>query len=128
MVEQHEAVTTTLCLLDRKEYCLSTSMVDTMKELVEILKPFEAVTREVSADTYISSSKIILLARSLQKLTGFKGTSSDKVYDTLSGEMRKRFLGIEKNPILASSTILDPRFNKLGFGDDAAVDKVKQSI
>ena len=128
MVEQHDAVTTALCLLDQKQLCLSTTLRDTMKELVEILKPFEAVTREVSSDKYISSSKIIPLARSLQKLTGFKGALSDKVYETLSGEMRKRFLGIESHLTLAPSTILDPRFKKLAFGDDGAVDKVLRSI
>ena len=90
MVEQRDAVMTALCLLDQKQLCLPTTVRDTMKE---ILKPFEAVTREVSSDQYISS-KIIPLARSLQKLTGFKGTLSDKVYETLSGEIRKRFLGI----------------------------------
>ena len=40
-----------------------------MKSAVALLKPFEATTREMSADQYFTISKLIPIARSLQQLT-----------------------------------------------------------
>ena len=114
IVEQHEAITTALCLLDRSDSCIPTTVVTVMKELIDILRPFEAVTREVSSDTYISALKIIPLARSLQKLSGHATLNEtvSKVGKELATQMR-RFLGMENKILLDSSTMLDPRLKKL---------------
>ena len=40
-----------------------------MKSAVALLKPFEAATRETSADQYFTISKLIPIARPLQQLT-----------------------------------------------------------
>ena len=69
ITEQHQAITTALCLVDRSDLCLTSSDVERLKSAMIVLKPFEATTREVSADKYISILKIIPLARSLQHLT-----------------------------------------------------------
>ena len=130
IVEQHEAITTALCLLDRSDLCIPTTVVTVMKELIDILRPFEAVTHEVSSDTYISASKIIPLARSLQKLSG-RVTSNEtvsKVGEELATQMRRRFLGMENNILLGSSTMLDPRFKKLAFVDTGAIANILRSI
>ena len=130
IVEQHEAITTALCLLDRSDLCIPTTVVTVMKELIDILRPFEAVIREVSSDTYISASKIIPLARSLQKLSG-RVTSNEtvsKVGEELATQMRRRFLGMENNILLGSSTMLDPRFKKLAFVDTGAIANILRSI
>ena len=74
--EQYEAITTTLCLLDKNNLCLSVEEIGAMKNAVILLKPFEAATREMLADQYLTISKIIPLARSLQQLT--VGASSTK--------------------------------------------------
>ena len=66
IIEQEEAVCTTLCLLDKSELLISTATIEVIKEAVEILRPFEEVTREVSSDKYISASKIIPLSKALQ--------------------------------------------------------------
>lgn len=121
MIEQHEAVTTTLCLLDKSSLCLSTEEIEAMKDAVTRLKHFEAATREMSADQYLTISKIIPLARSLQQLTA--GSSSNKLCDGLCIQMRCRFLNIESNQMLAASTMLDPRLKRLAFSDVAAADQ-----
>ena len=121
MIEQHEAVATTLCLLDKNNLSLSMEEIGAMKIAVAVLKPFEAATREMSADQYLTISKIIPLARSLQQLTA--GSSSSKLCDGLCVQMRRRFLNIESNHMLAASTILDPRLKKLAFADVAAADQ-----
>ena len=69
LIEQHEAVTTTLCLLNKNSLCLDSEDVGAMKNAVTLLKSFEAATREMSGDQYLTISKLIPLARSLQQLT-----------------------------------------------------------
>ena len=69
IIEQNEAITTALCLLSRNDLCLTESEISTLREAIAILKPFEAATKEMSADQYISLSKIIPMSKSLQQLT-----------------------------------------------------------
>lgn len=52
--EQHEAVTTVLCLLGRSELCINVGELSLITQTVDALKPFEEVTREVSSETYFS--------------------------------------------------------------------------
>ncbi len=123
LIEQHEAVTTTLCLLDKNSLCLSAEDIGSMKNAVTLLKSFEAATREMSADQYLTISKLIALARSLQQLTAGSSTCITKLGDELCLQMRRRFLNIESNPMLAASTLLDPRLKKVAFADASAADQ-----
>ena len=66
-LEQHNAITTTLCSLDKKDLCLDN--IELMQDAVGLLASFESVTTEVSSETYVSLSKVIPLIHSLQKLT-----------------------------------------------------------
>lgn len=63
-LEQHNAITTTLCLLDKKDLCL-----DNIELMQDALGLLASVTTEVSSEAYVSLSKVIPLVRSLQKLT-----------------------------------------------------------
>jgi hypothetical protein len=69
ILEQQEAITTTLCLQGRNEMCLSASDKEHLKKAMDVLQPFETATTEMSAEKYVSVSKIIPLARSLQRIT-----------------------------------------------------------
>ena len=69
IVEQEEAVRTALHLLNRNDVTISSEEVEVIKGIIEVLQPFEAVTREILSKSYISGSKIIPLARALQRLT-----------------------------------------------------------
>ena len=40
-----------------------------IKQALSLLQPFEAAMRELSADKYVSLSKVIPIAKSLQQLT-----------------------------------------------------------
>ena len=127
ITEQHQAVTTALCLANRSDLCLTSTDVELLKAAVAVLKPFEATTREVSADKYVSISKIIPLARSLQHLTS--GTDKDITLVTeLTAQLRRRFTNIESAHLLAISTLLDPRIKKLAFQDSGAVRQGEQWI
>ena len=106
-LEQHEAIKTTLCLLDRSDLIIPTPHNSALEEAVKILGPFENVTRELSSDKYTSVSKIVPISQCLQRLVSNEMTTRPlAVY--LVTEMKGRFLGMEANKILSLSTLLDP--------------------
>ena len=49
-LEQEEAIKTTLCLLDKNNLIIPSEKSALIKEAVTVLKPFEAVTTEMSAE------------------------------------------------------------------------------
>ena len=59
---QHEAVTTTLCLVDKSNMCLTTEEKDTIITSLKLLEPFLQATEDISGDKYVSISMIIPLA------------------------------------------------------------------
>ncbi|RMX47765.1 hypothetical protein pdam_00011796, partial [Pocillopora damicornis] len=77
-----------------------------------VLKPFEATTKEISSDKHVSISKVILLAKSLQRLNGAITEKDTPLVSNLSYQMRRRFTNIQSARILAMS-MLDPRMKKL---------------
>ena len=94
MIDQHEAVTVTLCMLDKKNFYLRVEDVEAMKSAVALLKPFEAATRETSADQLLTISKLIPIARSLQQLTN-EARTTIKLGDELCLQMHQCFLNIK---------------------------------
>ena len=90
IVEQEEAIRTTLCLLSRNDLTISCEDVEVIKGVVEILDPFEAVTREILADQYLSGSKTIPLSRALQRLACSASMKPEvqKLVDTFRGGSR----------------------------------------
>ena len=119
LVEQYKAVNTTLCFFDHSQLCLSSPEVAIMSDAVKMLRHFEQATREISADKYLSVSKVIPLTRSLQCVTA-ECTSLRALKQELLSSMARRFTNIEINYTLAVSTLLDPRFKKVGFGNASA--------
>ena len=128
IIEQHEAITTTLCLLDKNDLCITQGDVEILKEIVELLQPFEEVTRELSGELYTSISLVIPLATSTQHITSGSRDASVNLGDQLCLQMRRRLLNMESNYLLASATLLDPRLKKLGFRDAASADQAIRRI
>ena len=128
ITEQHQAITTALCLSGCNAMCLSSSDVSLLKAAMAILKPFEATTKEISADKHVSIFKVIPLANSRQRLTGAITEKDTPLVSNLSYQMRRRFTNIESARMLAMSTLLDPRMKKLAFSDSAAVRQAEQWV
>ena len=128
IVEIYQEVNTALCFMDRNDMCLSATEIATMKDAILLLQPFEEATREISADKFVSVSKVIPLARLLQRITA-QCPSSSTLKKELVASMSRRFSGnIEGNYTLAASTLLDPRFKKIGFGDTAACNQAVERL
>ena len=53
--------------LEKNEKCLSAAELEQLSKAIAILQPFETATTKLSAETYVSVSKIIPIARSLQQ-------------------------------------------------------------
>ena len=126
--EQHQAIITALCLSGCNAMCLSSSDVSLLKAAMAILKPFEATTKEISAEKHVSISKVIPLAKSLQHLTGAITKEDTPLVSNLSYQMRRHFTNIESARVLVMSTLLDPWMKKLAFSDSAAVRQAKQWV
>ena len=130
ITEQHQAITTALCLSSGSELCLSSSDMDMLKSIITFLKPFEATTTEMSADS-VSVSKVIPLATSLQHLTSRISTSKDihvPLVSELKDQMQRHFRNLESCQLLALSTILDPRMKKVALRDSVAAQQAEQRI
>ena len=128
-------VSTVLMNLPRKRNddipdMLTHSEVQILKDACAILSPVEKVTTEMSGESYVTCSKIIpivnCLTKTLDRITTENEVSERLRTNVLKG-VNRRFHGeesnIEKNSILAVSTLLDPRFKKLHFRSPLSVSR-----
>ena len=108
MIELHESATTTLCLSGKSEMCISAEELELTKKVVEVLKPFESAIVEMSGYKFVTVSKVIPIARSLQLVT-VQNYTQIPLKQELIAQMQCRFVNMEGNLILAKATLLDPR-------------------
>lgn len=129
-LEQHEAVRTALSLLERTDLAVPSDSNGYIEEMIRVLQPFEAVTTELSAEKYVSVSKILPLARGLQKVT--MSNKNDgiclELSEKLLSQMSHRFSNFEDKAVVAVGTLLDPRFKKIPFASETSVDKMSRQI
>ncbi|KAJ8364987.1 hypothetical protein SKAU_G00138180 [Synaphobranchus kaupii] len=137
MLENRDAVITTLALTNPRLATLSPDEWEEMEQACNMLKPFEEVTVEISGEGYVTASKVILLARGLQKLTADRqraaaaGNLRDPVrvlVDSISTQMAHRFHKIESHVLLSEAAALDPRFKKKAFQQDEDADRAYQRL
>lgn len=111
--------------------------LEIIKDVLNILGPLEAVSKEMCGEKYLTSSKVIPIVKCLlKKLESLSPTSESETALELKKitilELSKRFGTIEQVKLLAVSSILDPRFKKLHFNSPVAcanaVNFINQSI
>jgi hypothetical protein len=93
---------------------------ETLTEVLHLLQPLEAATKEISGQQYTTSSLIIPLIYNLQKRISNLAPQSDFGKSLKSSPLfhcEKRFGSAEKVQLLAIATLLDPRFKKMYFKD-----------
>lgn len=106
--------------------------INTIKEVIIILKPLEGITKDISGDSYPTASRIIplvnILKTAVNKMT-FSTNTGKNLKHVLQTEVDKRFANLEKIKPLAIATLLDPRFKKLHFKSPidvaSAVEQIK---
>jgi len=102
---------------------LTSGELQTIKEFVTLLKPFEEATKMICGEKYLTASKVIPVVNTLHfKLENCKPASEigERLKKLLIEEFSKRFKDVECVSLLAIATILDPRFKKLNFRNKIA--------
>ncbi|KAA0719764.1 hypothetical protein E1301_Tti022229 [Triplophysa tibetana] len=132
--EIKDPIISTLALTNASLPTLSPEEWNISREILDIIKPFEEVTTEVSAEKFVTASKVILMIRGLQRIvTRYQRnpSSSDhvkKLVDSLMLEMTKRFGKVEHIQKLADATCLDPRFKKQAFVNQQAAEETVKRV
>ncbi|KAF3832801.1 hypothetical protein F7725_026466, partial [Dissostichus mawsoni] len=132
-LKSKDAIISTLAITNASVSPLSQEEWSILQEVCTILEPFQEVTVEISAESYVTASMVILLAKGLQKVTVSyqRSATTQQASDlgnSLCANMASRFLRMEYNHTLGDATALDPRFKKVAFGDARAADEAFQRI
>ncbi|XP_014298152.1 zinc finger BED domain-containing protein 4-like [Microplitis demolitor] len=106
---------------------ITSSEVGCLREIIQLLQPFERLTKEICRQNYITVSKVIPLISCVRGMLekyspSFESTLSLKA--EIEKEVSKRFDKLEQCSSLAIATALDPRFKLIHFKDAAAKGKV----
>ena len=120
IIEQFEAITTALCLVNHNQLCLTTDEKSSISDSLTVLKPFLEATENISGDKFVSVSMIIPLVKLLQQ--SMRSHLSIPLAAELSSELTYRFSPIEEAYITAVTTLLDPRFKKLPFSTSSSAE------
>lgn len=125
-LEQREAVTATLTQLGKGMMCLPDDEYEQIKPIVNALTPFLKATEEMSAEKATTLSKVIPLARSLLQKARLSALPLSKALEKQM--LSRKFDILETFSPLSQATMLDPRFKKIAFKDDANMTQVRRSI
>ena len=123
-------IITTLSSLKTNFEKLTECEWDTLPRIIQILQPFFLVTEEISAEKYVSISKIILFKKRLIIFTDM--CQDEGVTGILSAELRlqlnKYIHNYETNERYSIPALLDPRFRDLSFDNQILVNEIRKQI
>ncbi|XP_073412759.1 zinc finger BED domain-containing protein 4-like [Dendrobates tinctorius] len=135
VLESKNAVILTLAIVCAPVDTLNQEEWEVVRETCTVLEPFEQVIVEISAESYATSSKMLVLCRGLQTMTTHHQTEgavttlkAAELVTALCASMNIKFHRMEYNTLLSETTILDPRYKKLAFDDAQAVDEALKRI
>lgn len=89
-------------------------------QVIQVLKPIEKASKEVSGEQYLTASKIIPIINCLNKEMEHLELDNEHAISLKNAvilELQKRFGAVEQVKLLAVTTILDPRFKKIHFNN-----------
>ncbi|KAK3911564.1 Zinc finger BED domain-containing protein 4 [Frankliniella fusca] len=124
------------CQLDKSTKSKPPQMVtatelEALREVKALLKPLANVTAEVSTEKTVSISKVIPLTNFIKtKANEFYATTSigKRVKKILCDGMDQKFANIERNPLYAAATLVDPRFKKVAFESPSALKAAETEV
>lgn len=124
---------TTMALVDKDLPIISLEEWDFFKEIVTILKPLEAITKEMSGQNYVIASLVIILTDGLLEIyRDFKNNSdflalSKGIVNSILEEICVRLGDLENSNSLLITTFLDPRFKTVGFSSENISERAKKN-
>ncbi|XP_055638327.1 E3 SUMO-protein ligase ZBED1-like [Toxorhynchites rutilus septentrionalis] len=111
-------ISTVLLVVPKKPTMLTADELSILKGICKVLHPLETVTTEMSAEKYVTISKIIPLVRLLKiSYTSMQFDSAEamSVKNSIMLHIMKYFNDVGKRKLFAVATLLDPRFKKIYF-------------
>ncbi|XP_024878253.1 zinc finger BED domain-containing protein 1-like [Temnothorax curvispinosus] len=110
---------------------LTASELQSTKEFVTLLEPFEHATKIICGEYYLTASKVIPIVNTLKNKLQTLQPSTDigrHFTKVLKDEFMKRFEDYEQKSLIAMATILDPRFKNISFIDEVACSQAINQI
>jgi len=110
---------------------VSAKELQDISDVLDILRPVEAATKELYAQKYITTSMLIPMVYILQKnIKEFqpKQEMGLQLKSAIIVQCDKRFSSVESCSLLGMATILNPSFKKLYFKDTLALSKMLRYI
>lgn len=103
----------------------------TAKELMKMLKPFHETTKIICGEKYVTGSEALSLIKNLKyNLDNLEATAtvSKHFKKLLVDEFHVRFKNIECMTVIATASLLDPRYKRLYFSDKIACSKIINGV
>jgi hypothetical protein len=135
LLDVKDAVSSSLAMLGKLELLFTEDEWESLRIIIVLLRPFDEVTVEVSAEKYPSISKVLPLTKILIR---HLNSISSETCDTPAAEqlrlrlichMKDRLQGLEQVKPIAVATYLDPRFRKAyGYISQDAVSSIEARI
>ncbi|KAF0691848.1 zinc finger BED domain-containing protein 1-like, partial [Aphis craccivora] len=122
LIKLKEPLTIVMITLKETPSNLESQEWSIIEDMIPLLRPFNNLTVELSAEQYPTISKVIPLIRGLQLSLNSKSPKTRLgifIKGRLLDSTTKRFDGIEKQaltPQFSRATLLDPRCKKVAFG------------
>ena len=146
LLEQKATMTVKCSSTGGPQASLSVSEWSMLEELVQILKPLEEATKELSVEQTVSSSKVIPLLNAIlhelqkhvvdddetqvpesQDSSASMSEDCQQVISGLINSIETRWINYENDEIYSVSTLMDPRFKEVSFSA-SALDRVKKLL
>lgn len=102
----------------------------TIKKLIDVLRPFEELTKDLSAAD-VSISSLIPLITTLEKIISDLDASDEHFGDTiiiLKEELIRKFSGLENDLLFDTATFFDPRYKNKFFQNTSTTERVIEHI
>jgi len=102
---------------------ISARQLQEIHDVIVVLRPLEMVTTEMSAENYVTISKILPIVSCLNNGISSQLPKSDlggSLKNAVIAQLNRRFGNIEIFNLCPVATLLDPRFKNLHFKDPVA--------
>jgi hypothetical protein len=110
---------------------ISAKEIKDISDIIDLLRPIEASTKELFGQKYITSSMVIpMIYMMVKNISQFKPTQELGIQfkKEILFHCEKRFGSVESVALLSIATVLDPRFKKIYFKDSLALSKTLNYI
>ena len=122
IVAVKDAVISTLSLT-KPDLSLALEDWQVLEELTPVLEPFYEVTKDILAEKNVTVLQVLVLCNLLESVISVFNPTKNQIkllISVMKREITNRLGGLQRSSFYAESTILDPRFKKLGFKNESS--------